>query len=120
MASKVKVLIVSFSIWLTVLGQKCQQSLQYKKYTLASSAVTIKETKTSIKHQGVCAAFAVKGNYPSFMHDAVEEKCELTTVDINNIVDDPDNGLELYLDLEFREPTREGNQVHIIINQCIS
>ena len=93
--------------FIAVFGTKCQQSLQYKKYKLDESALTIKDTKTNIKHQGVCAALAVQGNYPTFIHKPDEEKCELATVDMLNIVDDEENGVELYLDLEFREPTRE-------------
>ena len=106
-----KALIFMSATLLAIYGQKCQQSLQYKKYKLDPSAITVQDTKSNVKHQGVCAALAVRGNFPSFLHNAVEEKCELVTVDMTNIVDDPDNGIELYLDLKFREPTREGNSV---------
>ena len=113
-----KILICSCA-FVNVFAARCQQTLQYKGYKLDASAVNVQDTKANIKHQGVCAALAVKGNYPSFMHDAEQEKCELGSVDMVNIIDDEDNGLELYLDLEYREPTREGKLL-IYIKPCLS
>ncbi len=74
-------ILVSFGI-IAVFGTKCQQSLQYKEYKLHGSAVTIKDTKTNIKNRGICAALAVRENYPSFMYNEEEDKCELAVVDM--------------------------------------